>query len=248
MVWNNKWNITISQHIATKKFCWFVEAEARTSDKPWLFVPLGVLCGEDVHCAVVAGHADEGGILVEIDAGQWGGGDRQEGGHTEQLNEARRDKHWELNQGHRSNAKSIKSTCLADSVSSTQTHTSWGNNLSKPKQTSKETFFHFVLLAKIPHVALMNSRGANIALFFFTTYLICLHKASNPRKINKLNKQRCTHIGADWYIVPALAGEDPRLRAGCVWCRAQPKKTQWICIAHTSQQTIATPSRLNAHQ
>lgn len=48
-----------------------VEAKATaTSDEPGLLVPLGVLGSEDVHRAVVAGHADEGGILVEINAAE----------------------------------------------------------------------------------------------------------------------------------------------------------------------------------
>lgn len=38
------------------------------TDQPRLFVSFGVLCSEDVHCAVITGHADEGRVLVEINA------------------------------------------------------------------------------------------------------------------------------------------------------------------------------------
>lgn len=40
----------------------------RAGNPPGLFVPLWVFRGEDVHGAVVTGHADEGRVLVEVDA------------------------------------------------------------------------------------------------------------------------------------------------------------------------------------
>lgn len=39
-----------------------------TEHRPGLLVPFGVLCSKDVNCAVVAGHADERRVLIEIDA------------------------------------------------------------------------------------------------------------------------------------------------------------------------------------
>lgn len=41
---------------------------ALATDTPGLFVPFGVFCSKDVYGAVVAGHADQGCILVKVDA------------------------------------------------------------------------------------------------------------------------------------------------------------------------------------
>lgn len=37
---------------------------------PRLLIPFWVLSSEDVHCAVVTGHADEGCVLIEVDAAE----------------------------------------------------------------------------------------------------------------------------------------------------------------------------------
>jgi len=42
--------------------------EKESCDRPRLLVPFRVLCSKDVHRAVVTGHADEGRVLVEVNA------------------------------------------------------------------------------------------------------------------------------------------------------------------------------------
>lgn len=41
-----------------------------SGDPPRLFIPFWILSSKNVHCAVVAGHADEGRVLIEVNAAE----------------------------------------------------------------------------------------------------------------------------------------------------------------------------------
>lgn len=46
----------------------------RSGDLPGLFIPFWIFRSKDVHCAVIAGHADEGRVLIEVNAAETPGG------------------------------------------------------------------------------------------------------------------------------------------------------------------------------
>lgn len=41
-----------------------------SGDLPRLFIPFWIFSSKNVHCAVVAGHADEGRVLIEVNAAE----------------------------------------------------------------------------------------------------------------------------------------------------------------------------------
>lgn len=45
-----------------------------SGDLPGLFIPFWIFRSKDVHCAVIAGHADEGRVLIEVNAAERPGG------------------------------------------------------------------------------------------------------------------------------------------------------------------------------